>query len=319
MGRAGGGGGSRGGFGGGGFRGGFGRSGGGGRSRGGGSFGGFSGGFRSGGFHGGHHYHPHAGYRPHWTYLHYSRPVRSGGLPGVVVAVVMLFILAIFLSSFVAALSGSSITPSTYAREPLESGIVNETAYYDDQAGWFGQSSTLEKSMKNFYKKTGVQPYLIVMDTRRSGSEIDSYAQEIYDELFTDEAHLLFVFDDRGGSYYMTTCVGIAAKSVMDNEAITILYDYTDKYYYGSMDDDEMFAKAFEDTADRIMSKTMSTGLVAIIIFGTVMIVGIVGIVVIKRAKHKEEEAKATERILNTDLDDLADSKLDDLEDKYNE
>lgn len=50
--------------------------------------------------------------------------------------------------------------------------------------------------MKHFYDKTGVQPYVYITDTVNgsqypSSSDLQNYANDLYDELFTDEAHIL--------------------------------------------------------------------------------------------------------------------------------
>lgn len=317
MGRAGRGGGSRGGGSrGGGSRGGFSRSGGG-RSRSG-------GGFRSSGFHfhrppppPGHHYHRHWGGRRYYGSGGASTAASFAAVLLVFGLVVLIWILPVLVSIFG---NSGSITASTYAREPLEAGIVNETDYYDDQAGWFGRSSVLEDGMKYFYQETGVQPYLILMDEYMSVSECDEYTQSLYDTLFTDEAHLLYVFNDNGGNYIMSTAVGSAARQVMDDEAINILYDYTEQYYYGSLAEDDMFNEVFRNTADRIMSKTTSPIFYIVIGICVIVVVAIIGFTIRKATLNKAREAEATERILNSDLGDLPNTDtLNDLEDKYNE
>lgn len=44
----------------------------------------------------------------------------------------------------------------------------------------------------------------------------------------------------------------------MDDEAITILADYLDQYYYSDLNDEEFFSTTFAKTAERIMSVTRS-------------------------------------------------------------
>ena len=61
--------------------------------------------------------------------------------------------------------SGSNITKSTIAREPLPKGSVNETDYYTDELGWIHNPSQLVIGLKNFYNKTGVQPHVYITDT----------------------------------------------------------------------------------------------------------------------------------------------------------
>lgn len=246
MGRGGGGGGSRGGGGSfGGSRGGGGRVGGsfGGSSRGG---GGFSGGSSGGGFSfggGG------GGFRPVHTGGGFG-PVRTGGGCGClspIIFVGIIILILIMLSGGLSAIFGgqggssssSDITKSTIEREPLPKGMVDETDYYTDELGWIGNRTKLESGLKYFYDKTGVQPYVYITDTvlgshSPSLDDMEQYANQLYDELFTDEAHLLLLFfeynsNSRYMEYYVT---GTQAKGVIDTEAGDIILDYIDRYYY---------------------------------------------------------------------------------------
>lgn len=231
----------------------------------------------------------------------------------------MAFLVPMFKSSSV------SITPSTIDREPLPVGYVTETDYYEDNLGWIDSRTELESGMKSFYKKTGVQPFLYLTDTVNgdstpSDSEMEEFANKLYNELFTDEAHLLLVFQEynSNGNYFAYYVAGKQAKTVIDKEAADILLDYIDSYYYSDKTESEFFSDAFRDTGDRIMDKTINPVVVIAVIIGVIVVVIIVFMIISALIKHKEKETEATERILNTDLGDLADShSTDTLEDKY--
>ncbi|HSN59186.1 MAG TPA: hypothetical protein VLR72_07000 [Clostridiaceae bacterium] len=353
MGRGGGGGGGGfgGGFGGGGFRGGggsFGGSrGGGGRiggfggSRGGGSFGGGSSGgsFGGGGSSGG------GGWLGPFILGNMMGRQSSGGGTGggpdrqnknrggcgcgtIVAIVVIFFIVAIIMMSLSSMFSGSSgctgVTPSTVERQALPKGAVNETGYYTDEAGWIGSETQLLSGMKHFYEKTGVQPYLYITDNINGSNsptkaELQTYSEGLYDELFTDEAHLLLVFFEYGSnSQYMDWYIaGTQAKQVIDTEAGDILLDYIDRYYYEDMTDEEFFSKSFSDSADRIMTVTTSPWIPVLIVLGIGAAL-VIGFVWWNRAKkQKEIEAKRTEELLNTPLEKFGDTEADELARKY--
>ena len=342
----GGGGGGRG-FGGGGFSGG---------SRGGsGRSGGFSGGSRGGGFGGG----SSGGYRPPpgRTGGHYRPPViinnsrrgwgggfggRRGGIPGcgcgcgsivgiVVAALVVMLIIGMFIMLFDSgggSSSGSfnssgSVTVSTINRQPLPKGSVNETDYYTDELDWIGNKTKLQAGMKNFYARTGVQPYLYITDTVNgttfpTNDDAEIYAMRLYDELFTDEAHLLVLFHEYDGVPEMWHLRGAQAISVLDDEAMDIFYDLLQRYYYDdNLGEEEFFSMAFDKASERIMSVTVSPWVY--IGIGFLILAGLLIAFFWWKAaaKRKGEKAAETERILNTPLESFGDSEAEARAKKY--
>lgn len=359
MGRGGGRGGGGGfGGGGGGFRGGggsFGGSrGGGGRSggfgspgRGGGSWGG-SGGNRGGGSWGGG-----GGWRPRGPIFIPGPVIRTGptnrrryggggggfgsgggGCGGCGCGFLIILIGLFLLFSMFSAGSGSTgfnfagsgdITTSTVEREPLPAGSVNETPYYTDEAGWIGNETEMTDGLRYFYQETGVQPHVYITDeingsTNASVENVEAFANELYDELFTDEAHLLLVFyegiPDQYITYYVT---GTQAKQVIDTEAGDILLDYLDRNYYdGSLSDEEYFSNSFRDAADRIMEVTTSPWIPVFLALGVALVAGIAFLWWRKKKEQEALEAKRTEEILNTPIDTFGqDSEADELAKKY--
>lgn len=279
--------------------------------------------YRSSSYHP-HHYHyrsPYVGFGPSGVTFHSGRGARLSSL------IVFAFIIIVLLLSLIAPMGSSyrSITSSTVNREPLPAGSVVETEYYTDTAGWISNPIELEKGMKYFYQKTGIQPYVYIteeVDGSRSPSDeqMEAFASSLYDELFTDEAHLLLLFQDADGYYFPWVITGAQAKQVADEEAVTILFDYIDRYYYdSSLSSEAFFSKTFQSTADRMMSKTVNPLVVIVICFSAIIIIAIAANVISRVLKHKREADERTERILNTDLSDQVDAnpELKDLEDKY--
>jgi len=366
MGRSGGGGGgfSGGGRSGGGGFGGGGRIGGGGFSRGGGSFGGgFSG--RSGGSFGGSSnrssgsfggssnrssgsYHsgpsftgaPVPPVRPRPVYYSSGRVYRGSGTGrgmgcGVtaIIFLVIIFIIIFIMASSIGGIFGggsstnsSGVTASTWQREALPAGSVNETGYYTDELNWIGNNTKLERGMKDFYHKTGVQPYLYITDTINGShyptlDDLEAFAVEQYNQLFTDQAHLLLVFFEYDSNPYMVYCLtGSQAKQVIDDEAYNILLDYIDRYYYyNGLTDEEFFSNAFRDASERIMTVTTSPWIYVLVIAGVVLLV-VIGFVWWRHAKkQKNLEAQQTEDMLNTPLDKFGDKEAEELGKKYDD
>lgn len=348
----GGGGGSRGGGGSfGGNRGGGGRVGGSSSpSRGGGSRGGFSGGGGFGGGGGGMGHNPfrrppvmrppihHGPIYPGGGYHHRPprapRPYRSGGCgSGCLGGVIAIFLILVFLVGFADALlpkawggsnaSGSNITASTVQREALPKGSVQETEYYTDELGWIQNRTRMLQGFKQFYQKTGVQPHLYITDNVNGNNyptmdELEEYSNQLYDKLFTDEAHLLLVFFEYDPSQYMSYYVtGTQAKAVIDGEAGDILLDYIDRYYYQDMTDEEFFSKAFADAGDRIMQVTRSPWIPVFIVIGAAGVL-IIAFVWWKNAKkQKAAEDEKTRTILETPLETFGDTDAEALGKKY--
>lgn len=145
-------------------------------------------------------------------------------------------------------------------RAPLAATAVVETGYYTDEDGdWVHSPSKLENGLREFYRQTGVQPYVYILPngTTTSTQELGTFAEQRYDELFSDEGHFLLVFcDDGDGGFNCGYAVGSQARSVMDDAAIDVLADNLDKNYRNySLDEEEIFSKAFADTAETIMKK----------------------------------------------------------------
>ena len=271
------------------------------------------------------------GLRPSYYGGGFSRPPRNTGGGGCG-CVTMVFVLVILLIVFIAVFSifeamngdgGSNISVSSVERVPLPPGSVNETGYYTDEVGWINNETKLISGFKHFYKETGVQPYLYLTDTVNGShfpteSELESYANNLYDELFTDEAHLLLVFFEYENRYMDWYVAGTQAKSVIDTEAADILLDYIDRYYYeDSLSDEEFFSKSFSDAAERIMKVTRSPWITVFVVIGIAILVFVLFIWWKKSKEQKNLEAKRREEILKTPLDSFGDTEAEELLKKY--
>lgn len=272
----------------------------------------FSSGRRSGYSSGGSHYHhsPHygGGYARHYSTV--SNPIIQA-----FVTIIVCIILCVAVIQMVS--GGGNITKSTVDREPLDKKYVTvgNGPMFEDHIGWIRSPKTVEKGLKYFFDKTGVMPYLVITTDEAmgypygaTGSDCWDYANKVYDEMFTDEGHLVFVFasEDESDYYNMAACTGAQAKTVIDDdEALEILYDYFDSNWWSDKDEDDFFADSFKSAADRIMKKTPNYTVVVIVGF-TVLGTVIVALLIVKQVhKRKKEEAEETERILNTPVDQL--------------
>lgn len=294
------------------------RAGSGGGSRG--SYSGFGGPSHGGGFYGG-------GFYP-------RPPIRNtvfighGGVVNTIISIIIfIVVLVTAFGGFPSSKSSSTknIPKSTQNRERLESGVGYDNNCIVDNIGWFDNVTKTEKSIKKFYDKTGVQPYIVLNaydSTLLTDTAKEEYAKKWYDEHLKNESTFLYMYfaepDTDNDVGYMAYVNGKQVSSVMDSEAIEIFWAYVDKYWYSDMSTDDMFTTIFTKTADRIMTKSTTVadiGNNAVNVIGVIVVFAGIIVVMVIRRKHKAEEAKETEKILNTPLN--GDSEADDLLKKY--
>ena len=255
------------------------------------------------------------------------------GCGSIFTVLIFMFIIFSLLSNVGSFLGGGGgtgeITSSTVEREPLPSGAVSETEYYtEDLAGpnWIGNHTQMVDGLRYFYNETGVQPHVHITDNingeaNPSMEEIEIYANDLYDELFTDEAHILLVFFERVRNEYMTYYVtGSQARSVIDTEAGDILLDYLDRNYSdGDLTDEEYFSQSFRQAADRIMEVTTSPWIPVLIIFGVLALLYLLFKWWKTKQANKEREAKRTEEMLKRPIETFGSSEADELTKKYDD
>lgn len=265
----------------------------------------------------------------------YPRPPRrstvivsnGGGFNFIVVLIIFIVIFYSVFGGFLSPDSSStkSVPKSTQNRERLESGVGYDNNCIVDNIGWFDNVNKTEKSIKKFYDKTGVQPYIVLNaydSTLLTDTAKEEYAKKWYDEHIKNESTFLYMYfaepDTDNDVGYMAYVNGKQVSSVMDSEAIEIFWAYVDKYWYSDMSTDDMFTTIFTKTADRIMTKSTTAADVgnnAVKVIGVIVVFAGIIVVMVIRRKHKAEEAKETEKILNTPLN--GGSETDDLLKKY--
>jgi hypothetical protein len=246
---------------------------------------------------------------------------------GVLMAIAVIAVIMITFSAFGGTTYGDDILVSTVAREALPKGTVDETEYFTDNAGFVKNKTQLESGLKYFYNKTGVQPYVYLIDRldtpagMTQDEALEVFAGDLYDELFTDEAHLLLVFYDNLNTVYRYRyVVGLKAKSVVDSEAGDILGQYLDRNYRNyDLSYEESLSQTFRDTADRIMTVTTSPWIPVLIVLGVIVAL-IVAFTWWRHAKNQKNlEAKQTADILNTPLEKFGDTEAENVAGKYDD
>lgn len=284
-----------------------------------------------------HHHHYGYGYRRHYHNNVYYGRSSGGGCSSVFAALIMLIIVMSVLASrglyrhnnnmfynYKAPSYGDSY--SNVERTKF-TGKVNLNGYYSDPDGilYDDEAAPLEKGLQHFYKTTGVCAYVYFVEELDENVDGIDEAARLYDELFSDEGHILLLYDYTNA--YMYDAQGYEIGTTIDSEAIDIIYDYIEAQW---SKDSENLGMIFGDgcamAADRIMYKerTFAQKYKSIII---VVIVGIVAIIVINvafkwwkaKTAQKNKEQEDLERTLKTPLETFGDSPVDDLAKKYDD
>ena len=205
---------------------------------------------------------------------------------------------------------------STRVREPLQ-GVVNKTDWYQDDLGWISSERVLIQGLEDFYNETGIQPFVLFVpyseDLWNNGNldptKADEYLEKFYDDNFDDEGHFIFAYfqcandskqEMEGEFRYLS---GYSADTIMDNEAISILWGYFETNYYNtSLTTEEMIANTFSQTAKSIMQNPDEESKVpmvlSIILIVIIVIVIIYAIVKNNSRKKKEQAGKPADIII---------------------
>lgn len=272
------------------------------------------------------------GYRHYRRYGHYGYGSYggAGGIGGIGVTLVVILlwfvVIAAVLGAFRGGYGGSSYNnvKSTIVREKLETGNAYINNCIIDEIGWFRNPTKTAASLKSFWEKTGVQPYIILKAydaTLTTDDQKKKWATDYYDANFDTENIFLYVYfaeqDTENDVGYMAYANGYQTSAVMDAEALEIFWNYLDGYWTSDMGTDEVFIRTFDSTAKAIMhvSATTSDIIVWGMILAIVIVIAVVIVTVIKRMhKRAKEKAEEDARILNTPVGDIT---SDPLEDKY--
>lgn len=230
-----------------------------------------------------------------------------------IIAAVMAVLVCLVL--FIGLKGGSSA--STIERTKLDSGIAYNTNVVVDELDFIEDTNKLSKGLQKFYDKTGVQPFLYFKsyDSKVAlDSEKDSWAIKKFesDKATYKENSMLFVYfedSDPNEVGYMTIVRGTQVPSVIDSEAEEIFWGNIDRYWSNAdLTTTDLFIKVYQKTGDTIMKvSTTSKDLMKWLIIGIILIGGgTIAVVLVKEKNNRErEEAAETERILNTNIDEL--------------
>ena len=208
---------------------------------------------------------------------------------------------------------------STVDREIADTGLAYNSDCIDDELGWIGNVPDTAAKLQEFYDKTGVQPYIYLKEYDSSLVSDDqkvAFTEKWYRENIGNEGAFLYIYfanrDAENGRGAMTTHTGDLVSSVMDSQATDIFWAYLDQHWYSDLNFDETVVAIFNDTADRIMDKTIDVLRVFLLLGGVAVglcVLAFAGSFVYfifkNKAVQEENDRKRVELILNTPLEVL--------------
>ena len=194
----------------------------------------------------------------------------------------------------------------------LDSSKVNAVSSQEliiDNLGWLTEDvgdkgiDEVEDALDYFYKKTGVQPMVVLSDGLKdipgvTGSNVESQMKSLYASKFNDDGHLIFYMDSENGadSYdNIYIYAGYAADSVINNHAQNVIYDTFDYYFFDTaVDEYELVAKTFTSSANKIMNNTGNIlRMIAYGCLGITVVIVLVAVGKVIKSKKELDEAVA--------------------------
>lgn len=173
-------------------------------------------------------------------------------------------------------------------REPLETSFdnIDSIDYYTDELGWIGDDGLVEDGMKEFYKRTGVRPYLYTVsdingNPRPDTLQVEAWGNIKYNELFESEESMLLIFLDNGKEYGHWVVPGKQTKSVIDFEATKVLQSNIDELYKSELSDEELFSSIYLETANEIMGNQDKNSLIGNILRLSIIITKLLLVIIV--------------------------------------
>ena len=203
----------------------------------------------------------------------------GGGCMGILMAFMMLMFILVVISMFAnvampigtgmgvrGVATSAQVTRSTVRRQALPRNAADTSVpLLVDHLGWIRNETILNRGLNNFHDRTGVRPILYIVgeidgNIRPSDEQLRTFSERQYTALTRgNEAHVLvLIFENVNGEYGWWITPGTQAAAVLDGEARDIIMDYIARYWYGDLDEHDMFARVFNESSQRIMTVTRS-------------------------------------------------------------
>ena len=115
---------------------------------------------------------------------------------------------------------------------------ITTSSHIYDNAGVIGDEGSVNAAMSSFQSQTGVSPAIFTIRDSLSGDDFRSYARDLYNTNFSDQDHVLVVYQLTPQGTWSWTCVfGTNTGTVFDQDTInTFQSDLTSAFSSSSVD-----------------------------------------------------------------------------------
>ncbi len=160
------------------------------------------------------------------------------------------------------------LRPSANGPEPAGqvSDALWDGSWYEDELHRISKDGPLIEGMKAFEKKTGAKPYLKLLNGV-APEELDAFARDQYEALFSEGDHLLAVYDEWGeNAYYLSARTG--AGSALSSEDVSLLLACIERAYADPANGSyaEAFGAGFREGGLSIAQKEQGSGGVGLLL-----------------------------------------------------
>lgn len=98
-------------------------------------------------------------------------------------------------------------TTTAEAGQGADVPVVPSGTHVHDDAGVISDESSLNSAMASFESDTGISPAIFTISNQLSGDEFRQYARDIYSNNFSDQDHVLIVYQLTPAGTWSWTCV----------------------------------------------------------------------------------------------------------------
>ena len=103
--------------------------------------------------------------------------------------------------------TASETSATTAAGQDADVPVVPAGTHVHDDAGVISDESSLNSAMASFESDTGISPAIFTISNQLSGDEFRQYARDIYSNNFSDQDHVLIVYQLTPAGTWSWTCV----------------------------------------------------------------------------------------------------------------
>ena len=120
----------------------------------------------------------------------------------------------------------------------VDNALAKEEFHIYDEAGVIGDEGSVNSAMSSFESSTGVSPAIFTIRDSLTGDDFRQYARDIYSSNFSDQDHVLIVYQLTPQNTWSWTCVfGSNTGTVFDQDTInTFQSDLTNAFSSGNVD-----------------------------------------------------------------------------------